>query len=138
MSCIRIRALASATARICRIVAVGACVSLPSQAAASTYWVSPTGAAAWAACSGETPLNGTVACSLATANESLQPGDTVFLRGGIYDSPITPTRSGSGPNARIAYRGYADEVVVIKNTTTTFATYLSRYPHLGTELYLGG
>ena len=98
-------------------------LAVPASGFAGTYWVSPTGAAEWSACSGETPLAGIAACSLATANASVQPGDTVYLRGGTYDTHLFPGRSGSGIDARIAYRGYSTEAVEIRNTTTPYATY---------------
>ena len=101
------------------------CVGLtvPGDSLAATFWVSPTGTAAWANCSGELPLNGTSACSLATANTSVSPGDTVYLRGGTYDTHIFPAQSGSAVNARSRYRRYSNEVVEIRNTTTPYASY---------------
>ena len=100
-----------------------ACLAVPGSSAAATYWVSPTGTAAWAECSGETPLSGSAGCSLVTANANVSPGNTVYLRGGTYDTHIFPARSGSSVNGRIAYRGYSDETVVIRNTTTPDSTY---------------
>jgi hypothetical protein len=58
------------------------------------------------------PLSGASCCSLAAANTNVQPGDTVYLRGGSYfvntQGPIKPSRSGT-LEARITYRAWADE-----------------------------
>jgi hypothetical protein len=53
---------------------------------------------------------------LATANENAAPGDTIYLRGGIYDSPVLPVNSGKS-GARISYRAYGREEVTIHNTS---------------------
>jgi len=39
---------------------------------ADIYWVSPTGTATWAKCKSKTPLSGTSACSIGTANNKLK------------------------------------------------------------------
>ena len=49
---------------------------------ANIYWVGPTGTAIWANYKSKTPLSGTLACSIATANNNTAAGDTVYLRGG--------------------------------------------------------
>ena len=49
---------------ICTMFLICVCLALPGIASAGTYWVSPTGAAAWANCRGATPLSGASACSL--------------------------------------------------------------------------
>lgn len=71
-----------------------------SQAATETgqediYWVSPTGGAAWSDARNQTPLSGPACASLATANAKAMAGDTVYLRGGTYDSSIAPAHSGT-------------------------------------------
>jgi len=80
-------------------------------AQAPTYWVSPTGAAAWGSCSGTTPLSGASACSLATANSSAVAGDLVYLRSGTYTQSssgtgITPSNSGTSSSNMITFEGY--------------------------------
>jgi hypothetical protein len=73
------------------------------------YWVSPTGAASWAAAQSETPLSGAACCSLATANANAAAGDIAYLRGGTYVTNICPVNSGTS-GARIIYRAYGSEV----------------------------
>jgi hypothetical protein len=87
---------------------------LPSLGLAGTYWVSPTGTASWANCSGSTPLSGTSACSLSAANNNAAAGDLVYLRGGTYSYTSTyatafyPSNSGSSGNL-ITFRAYPGE-----------------------------
>jgi len=95
---------------------------IPSIGFTATYWVSPNGTATWANCRSETPLDGTAACSLNTANSNVSPGDTVYLRGGTYNTHIFPARSGDASN-RITYTAYSGETPIIRNTTTPYATY---------------
>lgn len=80
--------------------------------AVDPHWVSPTGAAVWAACLSATPLAGTAACSLDTANSSALAGDLVYLRAGVYGSGIAPAHDGTASD-RIAFSGHADEVAQI-------------------------
>lgn len=71
------------------------------------YWVDDDGIATWANCSGSTPLSGTSACSLATANTNAVAGDIINMRGGIYtNQTIQPSNSGTS-EARIVYQAYA-------------------------------
>ena len=82
---------------------------------AATYWVSPTGAAAWSSCSGNTPLSGTAACSRVTANQNALAGDTVYFRAGTYvieDDGIVPHHSGSAGNV-ITFSSYNGEQVIV-------------------------
>ncbi|MBN2574285.1 MAG: hypothetical protein JXP73_06950 [Deltaproteobacteria bacterium] len=74
----------------------------------AVYWVSPTGAAAWASCKSATPLADAVACAIATANQSAAAGDTVCLRGGTYGTGIAPRNDGAEA-ARLTFAGYAGE-----------------------------
>lgn len=89
---------------------------LPAIASAATYWVSPTGAAAWASCQGSTPLSGTSACSLSTANSNAVAGDVVFLRGGVYYKTLSPRNSGTAAN-RITFKAYGAEIPTFTVTT---------------------
>ncbi len=107
------------------------CFMLSVSALAGTHWVSPTGTAAWASCSGGTPLSGTSACSLNTANTNAVAGDTVYLRGGTYtytgqyDTALAPTHSGACASScpggvgatRITFAAYTGESPLIQETT---------------------
>ena len=89
---------------------------LPKISLAATYWISPTGTATWANCQSETPLEGTAACSLNTANSNASAGDTIYLRGGTYsisENGIAPSNNGSSYSKRITYSGYGDESVIL-------------------------
>lgn len=102
------------------------CLVLPRLALAATYWVSPTGTAAWAACRSDDPLAGTAACSISTANANAISGDTVYIRGGkyLFTTPaINPSNSGACPNSpctagvgasRIVFSAYAEETVIFQ------------------------
>lgn len=76
--------------------------------------MSPTGTVGWASCRSNGPLIGTVACSLATANNNAAAGDTVNLRGGTYTYStnyavaINPTKSGAA-GLPITYKAYNGE-----------------------------
>ena len=106
------------------LIFVCMCLTLSGAALAATYWVSPTGAAAWADCTGSTPLNGASACSLSIANNNAVAGDTIYLRGGTYRQTsssrcennytcgIFPKNRGTA-NARITFMGYTGETPVI-------------------------
>ena len=81
--------------------------------AGNIYWVSPTGSAVWANCSGSAPLSGTLACSLTTANSTASAGDTVYVRAGTYNisgSGINPSHSGTPGNV-ITFSAYNSESV---------------------------
>jgi hypothetical protein len=84
-------------------------------ASANMYWVSPIGAAAWAQCSGESPIQGTVACTLTIANANVMPGDTVHLDAGTYTTGIAPARSGT-QSERITYRGVPGTIITGTDT----------------------
>ena len=76
------------------------------------YYVSVDGTASWSEC---TNIN--TPCSISTANSNVSAGDTVYLRGGTYDSGgyIRPENSGTSENARITYSNYNNENVTIRN-----------------------
>jgi len=83
---------------------------------AGTYWVSSSGTASWSNCSGTTPLSGTAACSLSTANANATAGDTIYLRGGTYyikETGITPKNSGTSTGNMITFSGYGSETAII-------------------------
>ena len=97
---------------------------------AADYYVSPTGTATWANCSGSTPLNGTSACSWQTAMANAVAGDVVYFRGGTYDlgtftnntgnmkdTKMYPANSGTASNP-ITFIAYPGEVPNITGTVT--------------------
>jgi hypothetical protein len=85
-----------------------------------TYWVSPTGTATWTLAKSPTPLSGTAACNLSTANSNVNAGDFVYLRGGTYGTGIAPARSGTNAK-RITFKGYNGEVAKISGVYTAIA-----------------
>jgi hypothetical protein len=74
----------------------GLAFALPAYGA--THWVSPTGSASWASCERDTPLNGSSACLLTTANANAIAGDTITITAGTYEGIIQPLHSGSANN----------------------------------------
>ncbi|HUK56128.1 MAG TPA: right-handed parallel beta-helix repeat-containing protein [Nitrospiria bacterium] len=96
---------------------------------AGTYWVSNTGAAAWANCTGTAPLNGTAACSVSTAMSNAVAGDVVNFRGGTYTVPYFsgtgdlnsgayyPHNAGTS-GSPITFQAYTGETPVFNGTTT--------------------
>lgn len=101
-------------------------LTLPMVALAATHWVSPTGSSSWSSCVGSTPLSGTSACSLDTANGSAVAGDLVYLRGGTYDlggsSGIQPTNNGLAgtPPTMITFQAYSNETPTLVNGNDPF------------------
>ena len=78
------------------------------QASASTFYVAPNG---------DDNNPGTLAkpwrtIQYATSSEAVQPGDTVYIRGGTYNEYIQQERSGV-PGNPIVYRNYPGETPVI-------------------------
>jgi hypothetical protein len=95
---------------VCTMFLLFVCLTLPGVARAQTYWVSPTGAAAWSNCTGSTPLSGASACSVATANSNAAAGNTVYFRNGNYGAvTIQPVHSGTGVSNRIIFVAYTGE-----------------------------
>jgi hypothetical protein len=97
------------------LLAMGGVVLVKAQTV-QTYWASPNGTATWANARSATPLAGTSACSLATANANTAAGDSVILRGGMYSNPIQPAHSGTGSAARIIYQAHGGETPVISQS----------------------
>jgi hypothetical protein len=85
-------------------------LALPSLASATDLYVSPGGSG-----SGCTLSN---LCSLGTANSDAQAGDTIYMKGGNYGTPIQPARSGSSNSNRIVYRNYNSGVPTITGVGT--------------------
>lgn len=110
--------------RLCLMLFISTCFLTPGVVNAGTYWVSPSGEAAWDSCSGSTPLSGESACSLTTANKNATAGDTINLRGGTYlqtsandcgrayNCGIYPKNRGAD-SQRITYIAHAEEKPII-------------------------
>ena len=113
--------------RIRAALLCGACLALPSSALAGTYWVSPTGTAAWAACRSDAPLSGSAACALGTANTNAVAGDVVYFRGGTYIingdhvAGIEPAQSGTSSSNMITFAAHPGETPLILRGTGTNA-----------------
>ncbi|MHC1725280.1 MAG: hypothetical protein AB9866_04580 [Syntrophobacteraceae bacterium] len=109
------------TKRICQMFVFCTCLALSGGAFAATYWVSPSGAASWASCQSATPLDGTAACSYATANAYAAAGDTVYYRGGTYNisnkTAINPSNSGTSADAKITFSAYLGETPLFQQGT---------------------
>jgi hypothetical protein len=90
---------------------------------AATHWVSSSGTATWANCTGVAPLTGTATCSLGTANNNAAAGDLVYLRAGTYDAGggvgIQPQNSGTS-SARITFEAYTGETPTITDGSDPF------------------
>jgi hypothetical protein len=83
-------------------------VTLP--ASAATNYVSPTG-------NDSNP--GTLASPWRTiqkAANTLAPGDTALVRGGIYSEAVTVNVSGSSINTRITFQNYPGEIPIVDGT----------------------
>ncbi|MDD5571250.1 MAG: T9SS type A sorting domain-containing protein [Bacteroidales bacterium] len=87
---------------------------------ANIYWVSTNGGATWANAKSKTPLSGTSACSMATANTNAAAGDTVYLRGGTYGTGLAPANSGNSTN-RILFKAYNGEIPKITGTNNAIS-----------------
>jgi len=74
---------------------------------ATTYYISPSGS------DSNTGTLNRPWRTLAMANRTLQPGDTVYIRQGVYQEDINPVRSGNA-DAMIVYANYEDEEVVLQ------------------------
>ena len=72
-----------------------------------TYYVAPNGDDAYPGTL-EKPWR-----TIRKANLTLQPGDTVWIREGVYPEDINPVQSGTR-DAEIVYKNYTDETVVLR------------------------
>lgn len=100
---------------------------------ADIYWVSPTGAASWAASESDTPLSGAQCCSLADSLSNAAAGDTVYLRGGTYNYHLMPQTSGAAGNP-ITFAAHSGETPVIENASgVTYATYYTNLNIFGKD-----
>ncbi|WP_299616117.1 right-handed parallel beta-helix repeat-containing protein [uncultured Tateyamaria sp.] len=83
----------------------------------AVYYVSPTGTDTNSGTSLDQPLS-----TIAAAHELVNPGDTIYLRGGTYDLPLdtTTTLSKSGTaDAPIRLMAYQDEVPILDGSAWT-------------------
>lgn len=81
----------------------------PEPAKAVSWFVAPNG---------NDSSNGMIATPLKTISKALlraNPGDTVFLREGVYNEHVTPSKSGTRQK-RITIKAYKNEVVKIDGT----------------------
>lgn len=120
---------------LCLLLLIALPVLFTKPVFATTYWVSPTGAAAkLAACSGSTPLSGADACSYTTVQKGIVAGDTVYYRAGNYNvasgNAITTTGSGTS-SSRITFSSYdSEEVYFIGNGTDLHYGFLSPHDYI--------
>lgn len=97
---------------------------LTKNAEASTYWVSPDGAApSLTSCSGTVPLDGLSACSYDKANGTgVVAGDTVYYRAGTYTgitgAVLSPYNSGISGQV-ITFSSYNNEDVQFTGSGTS-------------------
>ena len=50
------------------------------------------------------------------AADTLQPGDTVYIRGGVYRECVQPGRGGTSEDKRITFKAYPGEILMIKGS----------------------
>lgn len=90
-----------------RIVLLTLVVCLSTAASAATYYVATNGS--------DTTGNGSITTPWATINKAstmVAPGDTVYVRGGIYAQQVAVWTDGSS-TARVTYQAYPGELPVI-------------------------
>lgn len=111
------------------VCVLSVCLGICSPVWAATHWVSNTGSAAYSACVGASPLNGSSACAVQTAFDNAVAGDLVYFRGGTYVVPqhtVGDTYSGTYVFAnsgtgdadanRIIFRAYTSETPILNGT----------------------
>ena len=92
--------------------------------AADPYWVDDNGEeTTWANCQSASPISGSSACTLATANTNASAGDTINLQPGTYTTAISPTNSGSS-GSMIHYTSYDSENQAIIRPATLWGIFL--------------
>jgi len=104
------------------LLLIGVIVLLSPTVSATDYYVSPSGGTNWNSC---TSIGSP--CSLGTASQNAQAGDTVYIMAGTY-SGFSPSNSGSAGNY-ITFRNYQDDVVNI-NTNSGSAISVSGKDYL--------
>jgi len=90
------------------LLIIVACIGSGTTALAADHYASPEGTARWHIC-----IDRDKPCALDTANAKVQPGDTVYLLPGSYDSFIMPLESGKSESERIVYKNYDNSDVRI-------------------------
>ena len=99
-----------------RMVLLTLVVSLSMTASAATYYVATTGS--------DTTGNGSITAPWATINKAstmVAPGDTVYVRGGIYFQQVAIWTDGSS-TARVTYQAYPGELPVIDGANLASGT----------------
>jgi hypothetical protein len=107
------------------IVILGACLWAAQTVGAQDYYVATTG---------NNTNPGTLAQPFRTVQKAadvMQPGDTVYIRAGIYREKVTPPRGGTSESARITYRNYPGERPVLMGSER-FTTW---EPYFGNGVY---
>ena len=89
------------------------CLNLTGSARGATYWVSPDGQAAWAACLGATPLTGIASCNISTANLNAVAEIPSTCGGALPRELLHQTHQSRHPGSPIAFEAYNNEVVVV-------------------------
>jgi hypothetical protein len=97
-------------ARLCSL----AVLSLALTASAATYYVATTGSNASAGTSTNAPWQ---TVSFAASNSNVRPGDTVYVRGGVYNEAVTLNISGSKAGGYITFASYPGETAVLDGST---------------------
>jgi Protein of unknown function (DUF1565) len=93
-----------------RLPIVSLCLLYSAHASAAQYYVDQANAAA------NDQNAGTESApwkTIARANQALNPGDTVLVKAGTYNSYIAPARSGTA-DARISFKSFGTDAVVIE------------------------
>ena len=81
---------------------------------ATTYYVATNGVDTNAGTSTNAPWR-----TIQKAANTLAPGDTVLVRGGVYNQAVTFNVSGSAAGGRITFRSYPGETAIVDGTGLT-------------------
>ncbi len=64
------------------------------------------------------------------AAETLQPGETVLIRGGVYRENVQPSRGGTSEESRITYKAYPGETPVLSGSE-----HLTQWTEVGHDVW---
>ncbi len=98
------------TLKICVMFIMLFILSMNTKAIGQPYYVDPNG---------DDNNPGTLAepwQTIQKAANTLAPGDTVYVRGGVYNEKVTVNVSGTADNGYITFRNYEDEVPILDGT----------------------